>query len=303
MQTRFVIQQVIVLAILMSVGYIATKRKIITEEISNGMTLILTNIGLPALILSSFNMSYSKETLKGVILILFYSIAIHIFIILISEIIFIKYSKEKKAVLSFGTIFANTGFMGLPLIFELFGQEAALYASVFMIPYHGLQWTYGEAMFSKQKSKNVIKKVAKSPALISVILGVIIFVFKIEMPYIVGKPLSTLSSLTSPLSMLILGEKITKLRFKDVVLDKNVYYGCLVKLIIIPVLTLVFLRFIKAPELLVNISVIMQSLPTAILLVVLSQKHGGDIELASKFTLVSHILSIITIPLISLLLY
>ena len=302
MQTTFVIQQVIVLAILMSVGYIATRRKIITEEISNGMTLILTNIGLPALILSSFDMSYSKETLKGVILILLYSVIIHIFIILISKVIFIKYSKEKKAVLAFGTIFANTGFMGLPLIFELFGQEAALYASVFMIPYHALQWTYGENMFSKEKSQGVIKKIAASPALIAVILGVVIFIFKIQMPYVVGKPLSILSSLTSPLSMLILGQKITKLKLKDLLLDKDVYYGCFVKLIIIPNLTLVLLKSLKAPELLLNISVIMQSLPTAILLVVLSQKHDGDIEFASKFTLVSHILSIITIPIISLLL-
>lgn len=300
MQTTFVIQQVIVLAILMSVGYVATKKEIITEDISKGMTLILTNIGLPALILSSFNMSYSNDTLKGVILIFLYSVGIHLFTIVLSQILFIKYPKGKKSVLSFGSIFPNSGFMGLPLIFELFGQEATLYASVFMIPYHTIQWTYGENMLSKEKAKISIKKLATTPALVAVILGSLIFILKIEMPYVVGKPLSLLSSLTSPLSMLILGEKITKLKFKEILMDKDIYYGCFIKLILVPLMTLIFLKAVNAPSLLLNIMVVMQSLPAAVLLVVLTQKHEGEIEFASKFTMISHILSIITIPLVSL---
>lgn len=300
MQTTFIIQQVTVLAILMSVGYIATKMKIITEDMSRGMTLILTNIGLPALIISSFNMSYSKDTLKGVILIFLYSLGIHLFTILISKILFIKYPKEKKAILSFGSIFPNSGFMGLPFIYELFGQEAALYASIFMIPYHTIQWTYGENMLAKEKSKISIKKLATTPALVAVILGSLIFILKIEMPYVVGKPLSLLSALTSPLSMLILGQKITKLKIKEILTDKDIYYGCFIKLILVPLMTLIFLKVVKAPSLLLNVMVVMQSLPAAVLLVVLTQKHEGEVEFASKFTMVSHILSIITIPLISL---
>ena len=72
MQTSFVIQQVTVLAILMAVGYIATKKNIINEDISKGMTQILTAIAFTSsLIISSFNMSYSKDTLRGVLLILY----------------------------------------------------------------------------------------------------------------------------------------------------------------------------------------------------------------------------------------
>lgn len=300
MQTTFVIQQITVLAILMSVGYVATKMRIITEDMSRGMTLILTNIGLPALIISSFNMSYSEDTLKGVILIFLYSLGIHLFTIMLSKILFIKYPKEKKAILSFGSIFPNSGFMGLPFIFELFGQEALLYASIFMIPYHTIQWTYGENMLAKEKTKISIKKLATTPALVAVILGSLIFILKIEMPYVVGKPLSLLSALTSPLSMLILGQKITKLKFKEILTDKDIYYGCFIKLILVPLMTLIFLRVVKAPSLLLNVIVVMQSLPAAVLLVVLTQKHEGEVEFASKFTMISHILSIITIPLISL---
>lgn len=155
-------------------------------------------------------------------------------------------------------------------------------------------------MLSKEKTKISIKKLATTPALVAVILGSLIFILKIEMPYVVGKPLSLLSSLTSPLSMLILGEKITKLKFKEILMDKDIYYGCFIKLILVPLMTLIFLKAVNAPSLLLNIMVVMQSLPAAVLLVVLTQKHEGEIEFASKFTMISHILSIITIPLISL---
>lgn len=300
MQTYFVTQQVIVLAILMAIGYIATKKNIIDDVISKGMTQILTAIALPSLILSSFNMTYSEDTLKGVLLIFTYSIGIHFLTMILAKLAFIKYPKGKNVVLRFGTIFPNSGFMGLPLIYELFGQEAVLYASVFMIPYHTLLWTYGESILSKEKAESPIKKLAKTPALIAVLVGTILFILKIQLPYVVNKPLSMLSALTSPLSMLILGEKITKLKLKEIIVDKDIYYGCFVRLLVAPIITLIALRAVNTPELLLNIVVIMQSLPSAILLVVLTQKHEGEIEFASKFTIISHIVSIITIPIISM---
>lgn len=300
MQTSFVVQQVTVLAILMAVGYVATKKNIINEEISRGMTLILTTIALPSLIISSFNVGYSKDTLRGVLLIFFYSVGAHFLAILISKIFFAKYPKGKNVVLTFGTAFPNSGFMGLPLILELFGQEAVLYSSIFMIPYHTLLWTYGEGILSKEKPESPIKNLITNPAIIAVILGTLIFIFNIQMPYVISRPISMLASLTSPLSMLILGEKISKLKFGEILLDKDVYYGCFVRLIVSPLVTLVLLKAINAPVLLRNIVVTMQSLPSAILLVVLTQKHQGETELASKFTVISHIVSILTIPLISI---
>jgi predicted permease len=298
METIFVIQQVIVLAILMGVGYMATKKNIINEEVVKGMSGILTNIALPALILSSFQFTYSKDTIKGVVTVFIYSLIIHILMILLSKIFFRKYKKEENAVLSFGTVFPNSGFMGLPLILELFGQEGMLYASIFMIPYHTLLWTYGEGLFTDKKKESPLKKLLSTPSLIAIILGTVIFVFKINIPYIVSKPLSMFSALTSPLSMFILGQKITKLNLKEIIGDRDIYYGCFIKLIIVPILTFIFLKMISSPSILTGIIVTMQALPTAILLVVLSQQHNVGADFASKFTIVSHIISIITIPLI-----
>lgn len=302
MEVILVAKQIGVFAVLMAIGYIATKKNVIDDSTSRGMANILTNIALPAFLISAFNMTFSKETLKGIVLTIIYSFGVHVLNAIVVKFLYIKYPKGKNAVLRFGTIFGNAGFMGVPLIYELFGQEAAIYASVFMIPYHIFLWTYGEGILAKEREDSPIKILIKTPTLIAAFIGIILFIANIQLPYVLYKPFSTLGSLTSPLSMLIIGEKITKLKFKEIVGDKDVYYACFLKLILIPFITWMSLGLIKAPELLKNVVVFMQSLPVAILLVVLTQKHEGEIELASKFAVVSHILSVLTIPLISLLL-
>ena len=301
MESSIVTQQVIVLLILMVVGYVAAKKGIIDENISDGLSNVLTVIALPALIISSFNVEYTSDILSGILLMIFYSIVLNLITILISRLLFTKYSRDKRAVLIFGTVFSNGGFMGLPLIAELFGQEALLYGSIFMISYHILMWTYGEGIISKEKSDlPLLKKLASNPVLIAIGVGIIVFIINRPFPYVISRSLSLLSGMTLPLSMLILGDKISKIKISEIIKDKDMYYGCFAKLIIAPLVALIFFKIINAPEILRNTAVFMQSLPSAILIVVLAQKHNSDVNLASKFAVVSHILCIASIPLISL---
>lgn len=302
MDPIIVIEQVTVLAILMAVGYLGGKTGILKENENSAMTILLTHIAMPALILSAFSLGYSKETLNGIIIVFILSLFAHGLGALIGKIAYRKYPRGKNVVLRFGNTFTNSGFMGVPFVYALFGEKALLYGSVFMIPFHILLWTYGEGLLKTEKEKMTINKFAKNPAIIAILVGIAIFVLNIKLPRIIDQPINMLSSLTSPLAMLILGEKISKLSLKEILVDKDIYYACLIKLIISPVITLLILNFIDIEPLIKNIVVIMQSLPFAVLTVVLSQKHDADVELASKVTVVSHVLSVITIPLIALLL-
>lgn len=302
MDPIIVIEQVTVLAILMAVGYIGGKVGILKDNENKSMTILLTHIALPALIISAFSLGYSKETLNGIITVFILSFLAHILSAIIAKIAYIKYPKSKNVVLRFGNIFANSGFMGIPFVTALFGEKALLYGSVFMIPFHILIWTYGEGLLRKEKEGSIIKKFSKNPAIISILVGIVIFILNIDLPKVIDQPVGMLSSLTSPLAMLILGERISKLSFKQILVDKDIYYGCFIKLIVTPIVTFLILGFIDIDPLIKNIIVIMQSLPVAVLTVVLSQKHGADADLASKVTVISHVLSVITIPIISLLL-
>ena len=99
MDPIIVIEQVGILAILMVVGYIGGKTKIIQDNESKAMTSIITNISLPALIISAFSIGYSKDTLKGVIIVFVLGMFAHILGAIVGKIAFIKYPKEKNRVL------------------------------------------------------------------------------------------------------------------------------------------------------------------------------------------------------------
>lgn len=302
MEPIIVVEQVAVLAILMAVGYIGGRTGVLKDNENKAMTVLLTHIAMPALIISAFSLGYSKENLNGVITVFILSLFAHILAGIIAKFAYIKYPEEKGVILIFGNIFSNSGFMGVPFVYALFGETALLYASVYMIPFHIIIWTYGEALLRKEKEIITIKKIIKNPAIISIIIGIIIFILNIKLPKVIDQPVGILSSLTSPLAMLILGERISKINLKEIIADKYIYYGCFIKLIATPIIVLLILNLINIDPLIKNIIVIMQSLPIAVLTVVLSQKHGADADFASKVTVVSHILSVITIPLVSLLL-
>lgn len=297
-----VVEQVTVLAILMAVGYIGGKTGILKHNENQSMTILLTNIAMPALVISAFSLGYSKETLNGIITAFILSFLVHILAAIIAKFSYLKYPKAKNVVLRFGNTFSNSGFMGIPFVYALFGEKGLLYGSVYMIPFHMLVWTYGEGLLQKEKEGSIIKRFSKNPSIIAIFVGMIIFVLNIKLPRVIDKPVSMLSLLTSPLAMLILGERISKLHLKDIIADKDIYYGCFIKLIVTPIITLLILNLINIDPLIRNVLVIMQSLPLAVLTVVLSQKHGADADFASKVTVVSHVLSVVTIPIVSLLL-
>lgn len=301
MDPRIVVEQVTILAILMAVGYIGGASGILGEAENKSMTKLLTNIALPALIFSAFNIGYSEETLRGIILIFILSFLTHIIAALIGKFAFIKYPKEKNGVLRFGNTISNSGCMGIPFVYALFGQEALLYASVFLIPVHMIMWTYGENLLRSEKESLNIKKIIKNPPILAILVGSLIFVLNVNLPRLIMEPVGILSSTTLPLAMLILGERVSKLSLGEILRDRDIYYFSLFRLVITPLVVLISLSFFSIDPLIKNIVVIMQSLPVAVVIVAISEKHGADSRLASKITVVSHIFSVLTIPLVTLL--
>lgn len=297
-----IIEQVLILAVLMAVGFVGGKTKVLGEIESDAMTKVLTQIALPALTISAFSVGFSKETINGVIIVLILAFLSHLFAAVIGRFAFIKYNRDQNVVLRFGNTFSNSGFMGLPFIYALMGETALLYGSIYMIAFHVLLWTYGENLLKIDKVKFNVTVFIKNPAIIALIIGSIIFFINRPLPIVMATPISMLSSLTSPLAMLILGEKISQIKFKEVFSNLSLYYFTFIKLLVTPLLIAIILSFFPIDPLIKNVVIIMQALPVAVLSVVLSQKHNVDYKLASKITIITHVLSILTLPIISLIL-
>ncbi|PRR77037.1 putative transporter YfdV [Clostridium liquoris] len=294
-----IINQVVVLCLIMLFGLYARKKEYIKEYTVKNLTDILVNITLPCLILSSFNMEFSTELWTRVKLIFIYSLIIHIFLAIISKLFFIKYDENKKKILRFVTIFSNFGFMGYPIAESIYGKIGVFYASIFGIPFNIILLTYGVFLFSEEAKDNLkIRNIVMQPGILFVVIGTVIFLFSIKLPIPINKTINMVGSMTTPLSMMIVGASFAGTSLMSMLKDFKLYYISFIRLLIVPFITYLLLRFIKADDYLLKLCVILEAMPAAAMTTVFAEMYNSDRIFSAKCVFVTTVLSIFTIPLV-----
>ncbi|KOA21483.1 putative transporter YfdV [Clostridium homopropionicum DSM 5847] len=298
MEKSSIMNQVIILFLIVGVGYYSRKRNIINDEINKGLTKLLLEVTMPLMIVASFDYSFSKELMKNIIYMLLYSSLIHGALILISRILYNKYSKEKKDILRFATVFSNCGFMGFPVVGSIFGKIGILYASIFNIPYNILSWTFGIMLYTENKDSKNLKKVLLNPGIIAVIIGIILFIFSIKIPQTIYSTIKLVGDITTPLSMIIVGVMIAEVDFKKIFKKSSLYYIAFVRLILVPILTFAILKIIRVEELLIDVAIVIEAMPAAAVTAIFAEAYSKEPELASEIVFFTTFLSVVSIPVI-----
>lgn len=299
---NIIFNQIIVLFLIMIVGYFAKKRNIINSAVNKGFTELLLNITLPFMIVASFNFKFSRDMLINAKNLFVISIVIYLIFIYIGGILYNRYDIGTKRVLWFITVFSNCGFMGYPIIESIYGKTGVFYTAIFNIPFNILIWTVGVSIFTGEKDLKAFKKVLINPGIISVAIGLIIFIFSIKLPQPIYKTLDIIGTMTTPISMLLVGAMLADVKIKDVFSGISIYYGVFVRLVLIPLIVLFVLKWIGYNGMFLAIPVLIMAMPAAANTAIFAEKYNGDTSVASRSVFLSTILSGITIPLIMFLL-
>ena len=143
-----VLQQMTVLFLVMMIGFFAYKKDMIDSITSKKLSSIVVNIANPAMILSGVIGDTSQIQGNDLILTITVSIILYLVLLLIGTVLpsLLRIPKKSAGVYSVMTVFSNIGFMGFPIISAVYGSGALLYASIFLIPYNILIYTYGIQM-------------------------------------------------------------------------------------------------------------------------------------------------------------
>lgn len=300
MEYSNILNQILILFLVMAVGFVAGKKSIITQEVNYGLSKILINITLPFMIVSSFSFEFSKEMFHTGVTLLIISMVIHLALTVISFALYRKNSPNIQKVLRFITIFSNCGFIGFPVVGSVFGSEGIFYTAIYNVGFNVFAWTVGVMIF-KGKDGRDFKKAIINPGIISVTIGMILFIFSIKLPFAIGETISLIGSMTSPLSMIIVGVSLCTVKFREVFSDLTLYYASFIRLIAIPVTVFFILKMLGFTSMLLGIPVLVCAMPAAANTVTFAQIYNGDVQYASKATVITTILSAFTIPFIILL--
>lgn len=288
---------------LMAVGIIVKKAGIITSENRKSFSNLLINVILPCNIVSSFmsGIEISHELLKNSVLAVVLSAVIQIFVTYINRLLFRKVKLERKNVMSYGMICSNSSFIGLPVAEELYGSLGVLYTSIFQIPVRFTMWTAGLALFTDVDKKSAFKKLAKHPCIIAIFVGFLLMILPVSLPGVMVDTINSISKCTTPVSMFVIGAILADADIKTM-FSKDVLYFTFWRLLGLPLFIWIILMPFHLDKLLVSICVIMSGMPAGSTTSILADQYGGDSMFASQMTFVSTLLSIITIPILGLIL-
>lgn len=296
-----IVSSVITLFLMIMVGVYGSKRKIIDDKLNQGLTNVLIQIALPCMIVTSFIFSYDEAIKNNIIKTFYYSLLAYILIIVLSYIILMPIKEYKKTVLHFANVFVNTGYIGFPILNAIYGPEGVIYGSIFNMFFVILVWTYGimlyEGRLSRGNKFRELKNILCNPSIIAVIIGIIIFLLKIQLPAPLLNSLKNIGNMTGPLSMIIIGLILSRVKFRDYLRDKTLYYGLITKLITIPLL-ICFLFSVFKPSKAVNSVIIMTAMPASTMTSILAEKYNKEKEFAAIFVSLTTLLSLITVPIL-----
>jgi predicted permease len=298
MSKNVIFVQVVTLFLIMGVGFTARKRRIITPVLNKGLTELLIHITTPFMVIAAFQFSFSHEKLVTAGFVFLISLTIHTGSFLISKFIYWRFPLERRKVLSLATIFTNCGFMGYPVVGSLYGSLGIFYTSIYIVVFHLFIWTIGVGTFTGKTDLQTTKKALLNPGIIAVFIGMFLFLFSIRLPEPVTGAIQLIGSMTTPLSMLIIGSMLADIKPADLFRGFDLYYGAFIRLLLLPLLTGGILMALKFNAIITGVCVLAVAMPAASLLVPLAEQNGGDAAFASRLVFLTTLLSVATIPLI-----
>lgn len=296
---KSVFGSVVTLLVIMVIGMIGKKYKIITQDITRRLSSILVNITQPLLIIMSLQVDYTGELLKTGGKIILISIFYHIIVAVLALFSYRGNPAKEQKVFNIATIFGNCAFMGYPILKAMFGDIGLFYGAFFTFFFNIFIWSYGIFVLSRGTGENVnIRKCLINPGTVSSLIGFLLFVMRIKLPPVIGNAFSMVGDMTFPLSMLVVGAVVSLSDFKKLINSFTTYFYLIMKLLMLPVITLLVCVVLKLDVILIYLCVVMSAMPCATNTVIFAEIYKSDSKLGARLVSTSTILSVGTIPLI-----
>lgn len=291
-------KQVVILFMLIAVGFICGKIGFMSKATSKNITDIVLYFVTPCVIINAYQVDFNPEILINLGITALCAIGAHIISIIIVTLVFRGKDIDKKAVLRFGTVFSNCGFMSLPLQQAIIGQEGVLYGAAFVGIFNIFLWTYGVICMSGDKKGISVKSLLLNPGILGVVIALIFFLLSFRLPEVIAQPVKYLASLNTPLPMFIIGFYLSNSKISSGLRDKNAWLSALIRLIVVPVIfiSLMYLLGVRG-NILITVAIAV-SAPIAATTTMFATKFNKDTELSVNLVSLSTILSIVTMSCI-----
>lgn len=284
------------MVLLMGAGFLMRKTGIITLEGKKCLTDIILYAILPCNIIKAFSREMEAGFWSTFFMVLLMAVLAQVVSFLLSRLLYRRFDDGEKCVYQYATVCSNSGFMGNPLAEGVFGETGLLYASIFLIPQRIVMWTAGVSSFQKTESgKTAYRKILTHPCMVATYIGMVIMVFQIPLPGVLGDTILAFSNCCTAMTMVYIGTILTDVDFRELFGKHQIFFAA-IRLALIPALVYGICRLTGMDALITGVSTLLSATPAGSTTSLLAAKYGADEKAAARCVVFTTALSAVTIP-------
>lgn len=285
--------------LLIGFGFVLSKTGVMPEKMKNHLSTFLMKAVLPLNIISSAGQTFSSKNAFGMFQILLISGLFYVITLVVFSIATRKWNvpQRLRGVFINVLVFANVGFVGFPIMGQIYGQTGILYTIAYNSCYQLAFFTYGLFLLQENKKFSLKSMFGNSIIYIS-IASILLYISPFRFPAFLQSTFTSVGQMMTPISMIIIGWEISKVNFQHILKDKYSYIVSLCRLLIFPILLAVILKWLHITGPVAVSAMVLTALPAGSLTVIVAQEYGGDTSFAARAVAQSTLLMLVTLPFI-----
>ena len=293
------LNQMLVLFIFMALGFFLNKKRLLPLDDSVVLSKLETYAFVPCLVFSVFYKYCTVENFKQKWTYMLYGAAVMAVSLPIGIVLAKFFAKDGylKKIYTYSFAVANFSFMGNAVVLGVFGEKVLFDYMIFTLPLNLYVYSIGTAsLIPTEKGGKLSVKTFVIPIFIALILGAVCGLLSVPLPKFITTAISSAGACMSPLAMLLTGFVIGEYSLKTLASDKKVYLASVIRLIILPSAFMAVLLLLKTDKDIIRVALCATAMPLGLNTVVFPAAYGGDTTPGAGMALVSHLISVITIP-------
>lgn len=299
MSTLIILKQMVMIAILVAIGFGMFRKKFVDDHTTRGISVIVTDICNPALALSCALQGNIQATKMDILKGLGIAATIYGMMCLIGVVLpkLLGITKNQQKFYNLMTVYANTGFIGIPVAKAVLSDTGMLYVIIFNVMFSLFFYTHGILVMAEGKERIQIKNIL-NPGTVMSTLTILIVSFHITLPTIISSTVIYIGSATTFLSMSLLGISLAKASFREIICERRLYPYVIVRMLVIPILLSLGLKLLHVPRDMVMAFTLMVAMPAANMPLIQAEKIGEDTTVLSRGIVMTTVFSLATITLV-----
>lgn len=291
--------------VLMALGYVGARRGLLKPDFTKGLSWLTMNVLLSATILNAAFSGSAALSLGeiGLVLLLF-TLAFALCYALSALVTrLLRIDREKAPIFELLISVVNSIYVGLPVLQVLYPEgRVVIYMAISCLPFNFILFSYGVWRLRGGQKGSIRWKDMLSMPMIATLFSLPLFLLHPPIPAVLREITGTIAGATVPMSMIVIGAALGRVRLVDAFTDASLYLANLFRLVLVPVLIWFIMAKTPVDKVLADSVIVTMACPSGVLVSILAIQYGKDAEYASKGVLLSTALSMLTIPALAALL-